>query len=316
MHKLLPACMAFLLALTACQTRDNTDVIKAIDNSLIKANEIIAANNEIVHDDLAAKLKDPQTKAKASIWMPRALAVNALSKEIYKYIDNLKLQLAAIKEDDKAGIQELFRKEGDSLYNKLVRYNKDIVQVLSPEAFSDNPMLEAQLKKDIESFKKDIAARSGILDSVPEQPLHNQNWGKTYLHPSSLSLGTALLNKMQSDVLVTENNMVNHINRQIPYAWGYHYEVFHAIAALSSSYVKAGQVIEVTAGIGAFSAASKPTITINGSAMNANEDGVAVYNLKTNQKPGKYAVPVSIQYTRPDGSIEKVAKSLEYIIAE
>lgn len=296
--------------------RNNSDV-NAINNSLTKANEIIAANNEIVYEDLAAKLKDPQTEARTTIWTPRALAVKALSKEIYKYIDNLKLKLAAIKEDDKAGIQELFRKEGDSLYNKLVRYNKNVVQVLNPEAFSDNPLLEAQLKKDIESFKKDIAARSGILiDSVPGQSPHNQNWQKIYLHPSSLSFGIALLNKMQSDVLVTENNMVNHINRQIPRAWGYHYEVFHAIAALSSSYVKAGQAIEVTAGIGAFSAASKPTITINGSVMNANEDGVAIYNLKTNQKPGKYTVPVSIQYTRPDGSPSKVIKNLEYIIAQ
>lgn len=307
--------MALCLFLSACQTRDNPETIHAIGNSLSKANEVIAANNETVYEDLAEKLKDLRTQAKASLWMPRALTVKTLSEEVYKYINGLKQQLGALKEDDKAGVQKLFRKEGDSLYNKLVRYNKDVLLALNPEAFGDWPMVAVQLKKDIESFQKDIAARSGILiDSVSGQSPNNQHWAKVYLHPSSRPLAMAILNKIHNDVLVTENSLAYHINRQTS-SLVHHYEVFRAVAVLSSSYVKAGQPIEVTVGIGAFSAASRPTITINGSVMKL-EDEVAVYNLNTNQKPGKYMVPVKIQYAKPDGSDAIVTKNLEYIIAE
>lgn len=316
MHKLLPVYLLAFLFLTACQTQENTETISTINRSLDKSNEIIIKNNEVVYNDLDYKIKDPCMKYKAELWRPKALAVKSLSDEVSQYIRNLKEQLAGIKKDNASGVGELFRKEADSLYNKLARYNNAAVGTINPEEFNDNPLFKKYLIKDSESFKKNITNRLGIVgDSLMWYPVNNEHWKKIYLNTSSQQLGMAILNKIQNDVLVTENELIVYMNNQIGCIIE-SFEVFRAIAVLNSSYAKAGQPIEVTAGVGSFSVASKPTITINGSVVKLDDDGTATYKLTTNQKPGKYYVPVRIEYTKPDGSTDVIAKKLEYIIAE
>lgn len=308
--------MLVLLSFTACQSRDNTETINAINRSLDKSNEIIGKNNELVYSDLNDKSKDPCMKYKTQLWRPRALAVKALSDEVCQYIRGLKKKLDVIKKDDGRGIRDLFRKEGDSLLNKLARYSNLVTGTINPEDFNDNPSFKKYLIKDMESFKKDITNRLGIVsDSLLQYQVNNEQWKETYLNISSLQPGMAVLNKIQNDVLVTENELISYVNNQIGCNIG-SFEVFHTIALLNSSYVKAGQPIEVTAGVGAFNVSSKPAITINGAVVKIDENGVAVHKLTTNQKPGKYQVSVRIEYTKPDGSTNIVTKNLEYTIAE
>ena len=58
------------------------------------------------------------------------------------------------------------------------------------------------------------------------------------------------------------------------------------LAVISSSYVKAGQEIEITSGIGAFSKAAMPTISINKKNISLDADGAARYRFKASDKPG------------------------------
>jgi len=92
--------------------------------------------------------------------------------------------------------------------------------------------------------------------------------------------------------------------------------VFEAIAVLSSSYINSGQSIQVSAGVGAFSVASNPTISINGKVIDLKGRALAEYSFTPIGKPGKYRVPVKIEFTKPDGSLEVHTTELEYIIAE
>jgi hypothetical protein len=315
MHKLLPGCMLILLSFAACQSRDNTEVINGLSHSLSVANEVIIDNNSIVYHEFN-KLMDVQSRAKAQIWHPRIVAVQTLSSNIYKYLDGLKRRLAKMKANDKAEVEMLFKEEGDSIYYKLARYNADVILTLTPDLFENYPNVSAYLIEQIELLKQSCMSQTGILiDSLTGQPVNRQQWQNAYLHTSSHQLGIAVLNKLASHVLVTENRLISYIDNQIGCIIE-SFEVFRAIAVLNSSYVKAGLPIEVTAGVGSFSAASKPTITINGSVVILDDDGTATYKLTTNQKPGKYQVPVRIEYTKPDGSTNIVTKNLRYTIAE
>jgi hypothetical protein len=44
-------------------------------------------------------------------------------------------------------------------------------------------------------------------------------------------------------------------------------------------------------------------------------NALAVYKLKAPSKPGKYYVPVKINYTDQDGSQQTVQKEIEYTVA-
>jgi hypothetical protein len=62
-----------------------------------------------------------------------------------------------------------------------------------------------------------------------------------------------------------------------------------------------GDELTVRAGIGAFSAAAKPTITINGSNAPVDATGIGEYKTKA-EGTGEHTVNVHIVFTKPDGS--------------
>ena len=88
----------------------------------------------------------------------------------------------------------------------------------------------------------------------------------------------------------------------------YLYYLF-SIGRHSSSYVNAGEEIEITSGIGAFSKAAQPIILINGKNVSSDADGAAHYKFKASDKPGKHVVPVEINFTDQEGKNKPLQKT-------
>jgi hypothetical protein len=92
------------------------------------------------------------------------------------------------------------------------------------------------------------------------------------------------------------------------------YSVYHAIAVLNSTYIKRGQTIEVTAGMGMFSFARRPRVTIAGNEVKFDNAKV-VHRFKADGKPGKHSLTVRIEYTNDFGAREYMDQNLKYEIA-
>jgi len=80
------------------------------------------------------------------------------------------------------------------------------------------------------------------------------------------------------------------------------FQVFSAIAAQNTTFLKSGELLEITAGVGSFSVAARPKITIDGKNIPLDPDGTAIYRIKAPGKPGKHVIPVKIEFVKPDGS--------------
>jgi hypothetical protein len=93
------------------------------------------------------------------------------------------------------------------------------------------------------------------------------------------------------------------------------YDKHTVIASLNSSYVKSGQAVELTVGMGSFTDDLTPRITIDGKELKLNNDGVVVHKFIVNGTPGNHRIPVKVEYTKPDGSKGYALKYVEYIIA-
>jgi len=306
----------FLLFLFSCRNQDNSEALRAINRSLSKANEVLAANNETVYWTLNRKLNDSRTAPKAGLWEPPALAVKKLSAEVNKYVDSLKQRLSALKNNDERGVRELYEKEEVKLYGKLVKYAAEIVNVLNPTVFSAYPSLHQRLKKDKEDFRKEIAERLNIKpDSLSESFNIPVNWGSNYFEHSMPLQALIMLNKIQCDVLLAASILMYYCSNQVGSMDNY-FTVFHIIATLDSKHVKSGQTIEVNAGVGEFNRLTRQSIEIDGVVRNANDEGLVVHSFRAVGKPGKYYIPVKIMYTRPDGITDTISKKLEYIIAK
>lgn len=152
-------------------------------------------------------------------------------------------------------------------------------------------------------------------DSVSDIPIDASSWMKRNFGSVTPVLALAMLNKVQNDVLITTNDLLEYCNAN---AWSatHDYETFKPLISLDRSYVKSGQTIEVSAGVASFSTSAKPVITIDGKRVKVDEEGVATWNFYAKKKAGHYTVPVRIEFSRPDGERQSVNKNLKYTVGE
>lgn len=318
-----PAVIILLLA--GCRQKENVSQLKEVNQSLEFSNNILESDTRMIYEDLSGKLKDPQTHEQASRWRPKAMHVKQYADSIKGVIESIKGNIIektdSLKARGAAMVKQLCSTSGDGykLLNMLATFKDSIPAFLYDSEFIKNPRWVEWTNRDITRLKESIPLLKGYVDSITDnqRSLFIKKWLEENLAGGSALTAVVMLNKIKSDVLATEKMLIDYCKNHIGELDGYGlYSVFHAIAFLSSSYVKPGQPIEVTAGVGQLSDAAKPRITINGKEIKTGDDGAATYSFIASGKPGEHSIPVKIEHYKPDGSIVVINKELKYIIAE
>ena len=91
------------------------------------------------------------------------------------------------------------------------------------------------------------------------------------------------------------------------------YDQFKPIISQSSNYLMPGDELTVSGGVGAFSSAAKPTVTINGSPVALDADGMATKKFNVGGT-GSDKVRIHITYTKPNGQQGTLDKDVEYTV--
>ncbi len=249
---------------------------------------------------------------------------------MYNYIAGLQLQLK--KEADleiKDGVEEfrednldattrLFDKkgEGKKLYDKLGQFKKDMLAILNPAEFANEPELLKDVTRQRAEFEKSLPINLQVPKSQTGNQLSNdaKGWTTNYFHMTPTIAGLTILSKFQNDVKNSEAQLVDYCHKKIGEVVVV-YDKFQVIAQANTTYAMPGDDIEIVAGVGAFSAAARPTITIAGQVQQLTADGTALWKTKAGGA-GIKPVDVVVEFTKPDGSKEKVVKKITYEVGQ
>src|SRR5215213_10174922 len=91
MINLMYLVLTALLALNV--SAEILNAFKTVDNSLTSTNKTINASTDQILASLNEKRTDPTSAAKAEIWYPKAQAAQAISKDMFNYIQNLRTKI-------------------------------------------------------------------------------------------------------------------------------------------------------------------------------------------------------------------------------
>jgi gliding motility-associated protein GldM len=293
---------------------------------------VITEKNAVTYKSFEDKLKDDQTKAKAAIWAPKAQQVKKLSDDLYTYIENLKQDMKKeskleikdgvehYSEDNLDAPTRLMDKngKGKELYDKLTAYKSQVIDVLNPNSFPDeikaNPDFAKNMAADIEKLKKALPINMNVPKGQSGKEYSNdaKGWTTNYFHMTPTVAALTILGKFQNDVKNSESQIVDYCHNQIGTV-KLVYDKFQAIAQANTTYAMPGDNIEITAGVGAFSDAAKPKITINGQPQSLTGDGTALFKTTANGT-GNHSVDVRIEFVKPDGTPEVVTKKVNYTV--
>lgn len=306
------------------------NAFKTVNTSITASNNLIGDKNNATYASFSAAKEDPQTKANAMIWGPKAEEAKGLSAEMFSYIENLKQDMKKasdlrvengkenFKEDNLDAPTRLMDKEGKGkeLYDRLNAFKQKIVAVINPEdpAFANNPKLHDQLVADIVALQKALPLDMSVpkSQSGKDQPNDAKGWTTNYFHMTPTIAALTILSKFQNDVKNSEAQVIDYCLKQIG-SVKVIFDKFQAIAQSNTTYAMPGDPIEITAGIGAFSAQAQPKVYIGGQLQPLTPEGTALWKTTANGV-GDKAVDVKIEYAKPDGTIATVNKVVKYTV--
>ena len=306
------------------------NAFKTVNRSLERSNEVVTQKNDLTYSAFAQNLADPQTKALAAIWAPPAMKVKQMSSDFTTYLETLKTTLKKESGDKIVDGKEQYNEgdldaatrmfdqggHGKKLYDSLINYRLQLLDLLDPSHYPDqSPVIKADLAK----TKEEYAHRLPIDTRIPPSETGEaktkdsaENWTIRYFHMTPTVAALTILSKFESDVKNSESQVIDYLHKQIGEV-KIKFDQFDAIVAPSATYVMPGDDLEIKAGIGAFSAAAKPKITINGTDYAVDADGEADFKTKA-EGAGEHTVNVHIVYAKPDGSLVAVDKPVKYTV--
>lgn len=309
MINLMYLVLTALLALNV--SSEILNAFKVVTTSLDNSNTNITKANDVLYKSLAEKAADPKTAEKATIWNNNAAKAKKLSDDFSSYIENLKKELkteagekivagkSVFKEDDLEAATRLFgageggKNRGEELERKLKEYRAAMLAI-SPEIGKE---FESSLSVD----GKPATGQDGEVKPFTE----------AYFHMVPTLAGLTLLSKFQNNVKNSENQVTTYCHNQIGQVV-VHMDQVGVLVGQSSSYVMPGQEITVTAGVGAYSSAAKPSINIGGSSV-AVANGQGSYKVTANGG-GEHSIPVSVTFTDENGKPQTKTETVKYTV--
>jgi gliding motility-associated protein GldM len=284
------------------------NAFKTVNKSLENTNVAVNKSTETIMKSLLDKTTEEATRERALIWYPKAQQVQKLSGDLFNYLASLKNKIITEANGDPNDPTKPFKED-----------NLDIVTRLMVKNGEGN-----KLKAMLEDYSKKIRAIDHDIDSTFKEPFvdvsdppgadkKKKEWDVAYFHMVPTVAGLTILSKFQNDIKTAENKVVALCHQKV----GEVKVVFDAYAAIvgqNSNYLMPGQQIEIKAGVGAFSKAAKPTITIGGSTVVLNDSGFA-RSTQPAGSMGPHTVPVNIRYfNQVTGKEESINYEVKYTV--
>lgn len=285
---------SFLLLLFAsCSDRSDTDlaIIKTLIESIEYSNKNISASTIDVLSSFQKKLNDDGSRERAAVWYPKAQLIQKISKDAIDKIEKIKVKLD--KQEEK-----IVADDSMALYEILIDYKEKILQV--------DPRLTNDFRRYLKIF----------TDAIDSSKNDQKYLLKNYFSGASTYVAKAMLVKLQNNIIINEQRMITYCYDYCGSTCGPWYEAYHAFVALNSAVVQPGERIEITAGMLSFTSNQKPQVFVYGRPVALSEDTFAHYKLKAASKPGKYYVPVKINYIDQNGKLNTIVKEMEYTVAK
>lgn len=291
------------------------NAFKTVKSSLDNSSTLASSKTTQLFTSFQKKMEDPKTKEKATIWFEKANEAHKMADIAFKYVEDLKLELmkeagynppkdTLFKEDNLEASTRLLveqaphgKGKGKDLYKKLEDFKNGLLGIDS-------------------AVKEELGKSLPIDLTMPKtQNAGNNTWEAAYFRMTPTIAALTILSKFQNDIRNAEAQVVELCHKKIGEV-EIVYDQFKAIANASASYVMPDEEIVINAGVGAFSSAAKPSVTIDGAGAQALPDGSYEYKFKAPAAAGEYTKKVRVSFVKPDGTSATVDKDIKYTVGQ
>lgn len=294
------ALSVLLACLIGCDRHPDSRQIAAIDQSFQQSRDFIRESSDRVYLALSDKMYKPHVSDYTQYWALTGLNVKPIANRAIGYIDKLQTTIAT---PEWATPQTL-----EALFDTLAKIKRDLIMVL-PDSLSRGTEIASAVRRD---FFKTLPVLMGYNGSTAD-PSSYKAWADSVFTGDS-SLDRLTLKRIENDIELSEYRVIHYcLNNTAELILDRHR--MWPIVSVSSQIVKPGGTIGITAGMGEFSAEAAPIIFINNKIVPLTDYTTAISEVHAPEKPGRYKIPVKIEFTNPDGSKSYFSKTIAFDVS-
>jgi gliding motility-associated protein GldM len=287
------------------------NAFKVVNKSLETSNTNIENSNKTLFESLKEKLNKPESREKALIWAPKADSAKMYSDAMIQYLDSLKLAL-------KKAANLHMRWDGTDSVEDFNMDNLDASTRLF-ETKGEGPKLKSRLDQykdnmlNLDPSIKTEFQNIFPVNTIPpvSQEGKHKDFTETFFHMTPTIAALTMLSKFQNNIKNAENMIVTYCHTQIG-AVEVHMDSVGILVGQSSSYLMPGQQLQITAGVGAYSSAAAPTISINGNGVKVN-GGQGTWTT-TVSGSGEHTAMVNVTFKDENGIVHSRAVPVKYVV--
>ena len=149
------------------------------------------------------------------------------------------------------------------------------------------------------------------LDTPKVENKGNRDWVGAHFRMVPCVAALTILDKFENDIRASSNAIIEY-NLKAINALDIKFDKFAPYISANSLYLMNGQQFTATIGVGAFSSAITPQITVDGQALNVNA-GKGIFTT-TASGAGSHSVNVKIRIPKPDGTNFDTSETISYTV--
>jgi hypothetical protein len=271
--------LSFVIVLCSCggRARDEEFVVKMLGEELENSNKVIISNTNELRKAFEENLANPMSNEKALFWQPKVIQIEKESKLICENIRKQKI-------------------------NDNIEW-----EVLAKELQTSKAkirLIDVELTKE---FENNINRINEPLDSLEKQNSIN------FLNSISKNAQKAILVNMITRIKVLENDFIKYCFYRSKVIRCGIFNMFGVLVNQSTTHLKVGEELKISAGVGAYSSAAKPNITIANKKLDIIESQ-ATYRIKVSGSVGTHKIPVVVDFLDENGIKQTKIEYVEYTI--
>jgi gliding motility-associated protein GldM len=302
-------------------SKEVLDAFTLVDGGLTVTTENFAAKNDGLYDKF--NLAFEQNPEKVGDWKTRADEVKARSNELYQFMNECKIDIVRVKDEDaihdgEVHLVDVKSKDNTNTPAEIMLVGKKGAEL--KKKIDEHREFMLSMIEDKEKYSTTVAAIDGILSTeVPESFYHGNKkgqtptWESTFFEHLPLASVITLLSKMQGDVRNVEAEMLNFLLGQVD-AGDFKVNVIEPVVIANSNYVFKGQAYHAEVFLAAYDSTKLPEVKLQDGTILEAQGGKGIYEVSYNSTGiHKWGGVISIE---KDGQVTSKPFSAEFEVAE
>ncbi len=271
-------------------SKEVLDAFTLVNDGLSTTTKNFAAENDALYARMNTEYQLNQDKV--GDWKTRADEVRARSNELYEFINQCKVEIVQVKDeeaihDGEVHLADVRVKDDNNIPAEIMLVNKRGSELKAH--IEEYREFLLSYVDDKETYATTIEAIEGILSTeVPELGLHaggkkgaTPTWESTYFENLPLASVITLLSKMQGDIRNVESEMLSYLLDQID-AGDFNMNVLEAVVIPNSNYVFKGQEYRAQVFLAAYDSTNTPKVLLSSGEELTVEAGKGIFTIKSN----------------------------------